>query len=156
MAPKTEEQNFLERLGVLDATDTHDSDFNVESAVIDNDYVDLAEELARINALEQAMEVERERLYLLEQELESTKESNKRESKRLKRWEKELAEVEATLEQREIDRLAADKDEKAVSLDDVAMDEYRKKKKLERLLKRSGGTDEDDEIRSVWSTGWNT
>jgi chromosome segregation ATPase len=156
MAAKTEEQIFLERLGVLEATDTRDSDFNVESAVADNDYVDLAEELARINALEQAVENERERLYLLEQELESTKESNKRESKRLKRWEKELAEFEATLEQREIDQSAADKDEKAVSLDDVAMDEYRKKKKLERLLKRSEDTGGDDEIRSVWSTGWNT
>jgi chromosome segregation ATPase len=152
MAPKTEEQNFLERLGVLDATTTRDSDFNVTSESADDEF---AEERARFDALEAELNNKAERLIARENELNSVERQNKSEAKRLKRWEKELSNLEAELELTQKRNCAVDEGEAV--LDDVAMDAYRKKKKAERLIKnREDAATDDDEVRSVWSTGWNT
>ena len=154
MAPKTEEQNFLERLGVMEPSTTRDSDFNVESAPAD----EFAEERARLDALECELNQKAERLLAREDLLAEETRKNKQEEKRLKRWERELAEDDAALDQREIDQsIAAGDVEKEFTLDVDAMDEYRKKKKIERLKKsREDATSGNDEVRSVWSTGWNT
>ena len=154
MAPKTEEQNFLERLGVMEPSTTRDSDFNVESAPAD----EFAEERARLDALEYELNQKADRLLQREAELTRIIRDNESEEKRLKRWERELTEFEADLDQREIDQsIAAGDVEKEFTLDVDAMDEYRKKKKIERLKKsREEATGAADEVRSVWSTGWNT
>lgn len=154
MAPKTEEQNFLERLGVVEATPTHDSDFNVELVPAD----EFAEERARLDALEYELNTKAERLLARDDVITEEARQNKIEQKRLKKWENELSEFEAELDEREMNQSVKDDGvEKEFTLDTGAMDEYRKQKKIERLKKsREDATSAADEVRSVWSTGWNT
>lgn len=145
MAPKTEEDIMLQRLGVLEDSSVNDSDFERESPIADEELASMAEQQQRLDDWEF-------QLNRREGEVNQKEIDNKREEKRLKRWEATLTALEAELDERKRNQV----DEYA--LDPEEMDAYRKQKKIERLKKsREDAVAGSFETPAVWSTtGWNT
>lgn len=142
MAPKTEDQIFLERLGVLDDTNHRDHEFEAES----NEYEELEELKYQLEEKEERLSSWEQRLNRRERELDNRKRLlDDREAEINKR------EIEVDLREDEMwDKVPDDEN----PLGEPTPEEIRKKqeriKKLREAATRQSNT-------GYWSTnGWNT
>jgi hypothetical protein len=134
MAPKTEDQIFLERLGVLSETDHRDSDYEPE----DNPLEELAFREAELSRKEDSLRDWESRLQRRESRL------NARES--------DLNQREEELDLKE-DSMWDKVPEDSTSFEELTPEELEEKR--ERLRKRREAATAQPNA-GVWSTGWNT